>query len=496
MGKIIVTENQFNLLTKSLMNEAVGVPEKILDSGKKLYEIVIDKIKEIKPGVEKSEFTINDVDLEVADTTFNTLEITVEVSELKGYDGPIVLASMGMGNEFKFDEGIMMQVNKNNKKVDLHLNFVTSDNWNINDLIKLLKDDEINTISIMSHELMHKYSRHKTPYELIGNTADYQAYASSGLNFGIPVINKFMRYSYFIQVAENIVRPTEVASRMIQKGITRDQFYDFMVNDPVYKELKEIREFSFEYLISKLKEELDSVDALLKHAGLDINDLTDQEKIVRVLELVYINLANAKKEMFDKFFFTAEEMIFNMFGPLARLMGKGKEASQEKQKIRNKYLKYVIKYEDREIDFFKDECERFNYVATNLMKKISKIYSLIPDEKDQTNESILNWELHQELMEKKYGKRKIQTEYMDELKSKQTPKNGLNLLEKNNTNEEDKEELPSGGKVRISNHKSIPDGMYFFWKDRSGSYQVTKSYQARDSSYSIGEYTLKKYLGI
>ena len=46
MGKIIVTENQFNLLTKSLVNEAVGVPEKILDSGKKLYEIVIDKIKE------------------------------------------------------------------------------------------------------------------------------------------------------------------------------------------------------------------------------------------------------------------------------------------------------------------------------------------------------------------------------------------------------------------------------------------------------------------
>jgi hypothetical protein len=45
------------------------------------------------------------------------------------------------------------------------------------------------------------------------------------------------------------------------------------------------------------------------------------------------------------------------------------------------------------------------------MKRISKIYSLILDEKEQTNESILNWDLHQELMEKKYGKRKIQTKY-------------------------------------------------------------------------------------
>jgi hypothetical protein len=45
------------------------------------------------------------------------------------------------------------------------------------------------------------------------------------------------------------------------------------------------------------------------------------------------------------------------------------------------------------------------------MKRISKIYALIPDEKEQTNESILDWDLHQKLMEKKYGKRPIETSY-------------------------------------------------------------------------------------
>ena len=30
---------------------------------------------------------------------------------------------------------------------------------------------------------------------------------------------------------------------------------------------------------------------------------------------------------------------------------------------------------------------------------------------DEVNESILNWELHQKLMEKKYGKRKIETKF-------------------------------------------------------------------------------------
>ena len=33
------------------------------------------------------------------------------------------------------------------------------------------------------------------------------------------------------------------------------------------------------------------------------------------------------------------------------------------------------------------------------------------DDETQINESIQNWDLHQKLMEKKYGKRKISTTY-------------------------------------------------------------------------------------
>jgi hypothetical protein len=33
------------------------------------------------------------------------------------------------------------------------------------------------------------------------------------------------------------------------------------------------------------------------------------------------------------------------------------------------------------------------------------------DNKESVSESIINWELHQKLMEKKYGKRKIETEF-------------------------------------------------------------------------------------
>ena len=45
-----------------------------------------------------------------------------------------------------------------------------------------------------------------------------------------------------------------------------------------------------------------------------------------------------------------------------------------------------------------------------MLKKISKLYAMAKDDK-QVSESIINWELHQQLMEKKFGKRKIETEY-------------------------------------------------------------------------------------
>ena len=96
-----------------------------------------------------------------------------------------------------------------------------------------------------------------------------------------------------------------------------------------------------------------------------------------------------------------------------RMLGMGvkRENDEGLEKVRHKYLNQLAKYRNRESQFFVDECERFNYVATKLIKRLVKIYSLIPDEKEQTNESILNWELHQQIMEKKYGKRKIEKEF-------------------------------------------------------------------------------------
>ena len=405
--KIILTENQFRIL-----QEAVGVPEGILQAGEELYNLVSDELKTIDTTEESYRFKIYS-DLVISDVTFTKINVEVSVEEVEEfpYEYPVI-ASMGVGNEFNFDEGVMLQVNAKSQTIELHINFVAPEGWEPEELYTEFTKDKKQTVSVMSHEIMHRFHRQKQEHELIGGTADYNTYSSGNLRFGIPVINEFMRYSYYIQQSENIVRPTEVASRMIQKGVKKQDFYNFMVNDEVFTELKRIREFSYDYLMERLYEEMDSINELISYAGGDPDSMNDEEKVKSILELVYVNLVNAKVDTFDNFFYTQSEKMEQMFsGFMGQVFGKTQEPSGEKEKVRRKFINHVSKYKNREMDFFKDECERFNYVSTNLMKKITKIYSLLPDEKEQTNESILNWDLHQKLMEKRYGKRPIQTSY-------------------------------------------------------------------------------------
>ena len=86
------------------------------------------------------------------------------------------------------------------------------------------------------------------------------------------------------------------------------------------------------------------------------------------------------------------------------------EGIQKTDAIRQKFLNYVMKYKNNPTKFFEDEIENFQYVANKMIKKISKLYAMAKDD-DQVSESIINWELHQQIMEKKYGKRKIETKY-------------------------------------------------------------------------------------
>lgn len=408
MGKnLIINENQLGKIVDKLLLERLGVPEFILDSAEKLYDIVLNKIRTIKDTSGNYNFYLN-VDLPIGDFDVRRLELNINAENMEGYDGGVVIAGMGVAQQFKFDNAVLMKIMEVSHTLELQVSYVVPEEWKPSELYDVFVKDKIHMTSVLAHELKHKYDKTKKTKDLIGRDAEYQVFSSQNLNFGIPVIGDFMRNSYFIQNAENLVRPTEVASRMAQKNITKDQFGEFLKDDEVYKELINIKNFTFDRLMLKLNEQMDRVDGLLIYAGQDITNMSEEEKIKKVLTLVYINIVNGKVDIFDDM--TSDNI--NPFSAISRMFGIPfpEQSNDEKDKVRRKFINYVAKYEDNPIKFFVDECERFNYISTKVIKKIGKLYDMAID-KEQTNESIINWDLHQQLMEKKYGKRKIDTDY-------------------------------------------------------------------------------------
>ena len=158
---------------------------------------------------------------------------------------------------------------------------------------------------------------------------------------------------------------------------------EFLKNNRVFTELVEIKNFTFNDFISKLKEQEVRMDALIDHIGEDPSDMSIDEKINRVLEVTYIDFVNNKMEMFV----TMTEHVMDDFlkfgAQLGMLPPNAEERLEELQKtnvIRQKFMNYVMKYEKNPTKFFEDEFENFNYVSNKMLKKIVKLYDMAKDD--------------------------------------------------------------------------------------------------------------------
>lgn len=409
--KIIITESQVKLL-----KEALGVPESILDAADMLYDVVEQNIKSIDTIEDEYKFD-GDIEFELGDkkkVKIDSYELTVNIETIEDHQGVLDIISMGMGGSFGFNRDKFMKENQPSTTLELHITFAVGDDWKPEEMIQKMEEERDEHVSSLAHEIKHKYDKQAKQFGLIGPDAEYQATQRRG-NFGIPVLDRvFFRYMYYISAIENLVRPTEVAYSMRRKNITKSKFLDFLRNNRVFKELIEIKNFTYNDFITQLKENENRLDALLNHVNEDPENMTINEKIDRVLEIAYIDLVNNKMEIFFQMTEHAKDDILKFGAQLGFLppnMKNELKALEKTNEVRQKFLNYTMKYEKNPKKFFEDEIEKFNYVANKMLKKISKLYAMAKDDEQPVSESIINWELHQQLMEKKYGKRKISKTY-------------------------------------------------------------------------------------
>jgi hypothetical protein len=408
MKNILITENQLKLIS-----EALGVPDTILDVAEQVFDSVAQDIKSIRTKKDEYIFRGN-VGVQLGDKKkidIDDYELTVNVVYPDDYDEEPQIMSMGMVQQFNFDRNIMMKRVQKSSTAEIEIDYAVSDNWEPSDLYNTLMKSKTKHLASIAHELKHKYDKQSKKIDLIGREALYHSTMKMGIS-GIPAIDSvFMRALYFVSMTENLVRPVEIASIIKSKNITKSQFKDFLMKTDVYRELQNIKNYTFDDFINDMKEQMDRVDALLEHVNVDgLEDMSEDDKIKKVLEVIYGTLTNARLDIFQDMTSNKQDELMDMFKDLFGQDLK-KDDPQQKglEQVRNKFYNYAAKYKDNPVKFFEDEFENFNYTANKVLKRLSKIYALAQDDEQPVSESILNWELYQKVKEQKEGKQKFST---------------------------------------------------------------------------------------
>lgn len=398
--KIIITERQHKLIT-----EALGVPDSILDAAEELYDIFLEKIRTI--NTKEDEYTFQGkLNIELGGKKkikIDSYRLDIEIKEFDEYPDIPKIASMGMGQEFEFDTNIYMKRIGETTEAVLQITYIVNPNWQPEELYNEFSEDRDSHVSSLAHELKHFYDKQSKQIDLLGPDAEYQAIMSSP-RFGIPIVDgQFLHYLYYTTTAENLVRPTEIASMIKSKGITKSQFKEFLKETRTYQILNKIKNFTYEDLIKGIYDEMDRVNEIMRMVDEDPDTMTPEEKVDKVLKLIYINLGSKKMELFN-------DMIsksMGLFGGL--MMSFGISADPEIDKIRDQFFKHISKYQDNPKQFFKDEIKLFHIVANKMIRKIAKLYDMAKND-TAVSESIIDWDLHAKLMGQKYGKIHFETE--------------------------------------------------------------------------------------
>lgn len=359
------------------LTEAVGVPDNIEKVSEKITRSLLTQIKDKGDELINSDNTYRfgvKGPMAISDYKIKFVDVEMEFFESENHKD-IVFASMGFLVDTSLNQTTLNQDLTKSDTVKLKIIYVIPKNGNtkFNELLSFIINNIFDFQSSISHELAHAYENSKIPSESSKSRAKYMGYTQTNLNL-LP-INKFIHYLYYTTATENVVRPSEVHSVMKKAGVERDKFVNFILSNEIYQKYKDISKFSLEEMISELKDYMPRIDDIMKEIGEGDIRRTDEEKIKRLLEVTYITLNNEIIQGYRRLL--TSDFFENLFG-----------FSGQKQIYLDNFFKEIKKYSNNPIGFFEYEIKKMNRVSSEMMKKISKVYSLIPDKEKPNKERV------------------------------------------------------------------------------------------------------------
>jgi hypothetical protein len=369
-------------LIKKILREAVGVPTGITDSGKNIYEDLIDFL-EGNPSYAIDGDTIElenkDGRYDFADFTSDYVNVEINVREIP-HDEYVILG-MGVAGRTNLNKKTLRlnMLDMDNIDIDIKVGYPENEEVDSNKVISLLKSDRVKIISSFVHEIKHRFDSIKKKSESVKERSIYNVFSNN--RFGNEVVDQFMFNLYYMTLIESLVRPSEVQSEFEQMGVTQEKFLKALQSQETYKNLKRISEFSYEKFRDNLKQNMDFVDFVINSFQDEEQPKNDEEKIDLFLKGLYITINNNKLNYTRRYL----SSDVNPFAALFGIFGGGQikdDMIEEKEALFEKITKELRKYQNNPTKYFEKVISDNSREAQRMIRKLSKLYSLAKSEKE------------------------------------------------------------------------------------------------------------------
>jgi len=355
--------------TKKEFNEAVGVPEGIVDAGRQLYnDMKKNLIPELNPNQTEYELDFK------PDEPYKIGDMEIDKVELKVQLHPVPNDDYGDSNMQVFKQQKLEDTGKTivymtvtpKGLIKLGIDKPVPEDWSVDGVINSFEKNKVQTVSSLSHELKHDYDEFKKSFNSPKQIANYRSNVHF-MNFPVRALQRMFYDMYYLDDIENLVRPTELYAKLVEKGIKKSEFLDYFKKE--YNHIFDAMKFSVDGLIKELLENLDEVEELLHNVDdLDVNidDMDPLEKVLTLLRIAYISYGNyGGNNLRSQLMTNPMELLFGLSG--------------NKEPYFQDYIKKTTKYSDNPIEFYKNIEKRLKRTGRDVIKKMSKVYSLLPD---------------------------------------------------------------------------------------------------------------------
>lgn len=359
--------------------EKLGVPENIENVSIDIFDMFIKNLKNANATIypdDSYEIELNpDPPLQIDDIEIKKIKITIEIVDHATNTPKIV--SFNQINNLKLNRDDFM-IDVINEFAEFSIEIISNNPVSIKQVLDLLYEREKFFLSSLAHEIHHYFVSLKNKRESIFKRAEYRSFSEVGL--GIEEVNKFTHYMYFISSVENHVRPTEVLVRMKSENIKKKDFKEFLKNDEVWKTLSDIEKFKFEDIIEGIRKNKKQTDKIIDQ-GYGKVKWNREEKIKKIIEIIFISLANIKLK-------TVHEIMMSGKG----IFGFLQNFSEDEKTVLKFLKKKILKYVNRPEEFIKHEIKHMNFQATQIKRKLSKLYDLLEENLDNSQFKIKSFE--------------------------------------------------------------------------------------------------------